>query len=404
MSTVRLYVLLLVCLAMASAVVHKIQTQHHALSGKHSKHLFGHASLRHQQLYRRKVGMQASVGKLPLEEVDYWITGVITVGTPPQSFNVEVDAFFNNELVLLAPNASVKEYAKENLPEKKTYNAGNSSTYVAVNGNVSTWDIKAHKAQDVLNIGSLSATIKSFVVTDVLRGGWSVNYFPVDGVLADDLVDQLDKPLISVYLNATRGGNGTGQVTLGAEDTDNCQSTWSYVPAAIYYAYFTQFSFSVHASSAEVTIGGQLTTVNLDSNVTLLPYPGIAVPISTKDLFVNGTGTIYNESIGVYTIDCDTTKSPLIKLNIGGVENSTDNTSQKLVLSGADYIRYWKSQDVCYLDVHFYSGSIDNLGTTTQWFFGSEVLNNHCISFNYKERTVGFADSKTPKTDNTYEI
>ncbi|KAI1698348.1 eukaryotic aspartyl protease domain-containing protein [Ditylenchus destructor] len=378
MSTVRLYVLLLVCLAMAGAVVHKIQTQHHALSGEH---LFGHASRRHQQLFRRKVGMQASVGKLPTENGHYYyITGTITVGTPPQSFNVEVDAFFDNDLILIDANANLSS-VKENLPKKKTYNAENSSTYVAVNGNVSTWYfhlVYGHKAQDVLNIGSLSATIKSFAVADKVPN--ILNYYPVDGILG---LSPIQKSLLNV-----------SSVTLGAEDSDNCQSTWSYVPALDYFKnHRPSQPFTVHVSSAEVTIGGQLTTVNSDTNVSFVPYSILGVPKSFKDAFVNGTGAIYNESSHVYTIDCDTAKAPLITLNIGGVGNSTDSTSQKLVLSGADYIRYWqKSEDVCYLHLFF---------TGNDWCFGSQVLNNHCISFNYKERTVGFADSKTPKTDVT---
>ncbi|KAI1702353.1 eukaryotic aspartyl protease domain-containing protein [Ditylenchus destructor] len=386
---------------MASGIVHKIQTQHHALSSEHSKHLFGHASLRRQQLYRRKVGMQASVGKLPLQEDDYLIVGTITVGTPPQSFNVEVDAFFDNELLLIGANANLSSVSKY-IPKKNTYNASSSSTYVAVDGNISSY----HKAQDVLNIGSLSATIKSFVVVDKVP--YLLNYYPIDGILglapvkdsqfnvsvvADDLIDQLDQPLISIYSNS--GGNGTGQVTLGAEDSDNCQSTWSYVPAIDYFRKGIQYA--IHASSAEVTIGGQLTTVNMDSNVTFVPWFAFEAPFQAKDAFVNGTGASYNASIGEYTIDCDTTKAPLITLNLGGVGNSTDSTSRKLVLSGADYIRYWKRMNVCYLGVTFYF----DYASHREFILGSQVLNNHCISFNYKERTVGFSDSKTPKTDVT---
>ncbi|KAI1696101.1 eukaryotic aspartyl protease domain-containing protein [Ditylenchus destructor] len=378
MSSVRLCVLLLVCLAMASGIVHKIQTQHHALSSEHSKHLFGHASLRRQQLYRRKVGLQASVGKLPLQDEDFLITGAITVGTPPQSFNVEVDAFFDNELILIGANADLS-YVEDYIPQKNTYNAR--------------------------YIDSLSATIKSFAVDDKVPHYF--NYNPIDGVLGlspvkksdhnvsviwEDLIDQLDKPLISIYTNATKYGNGTGQVTLGVEDSDNCQSTWSYVPAVTVITYHST-PYRIHASSAEVTIGGQLTTVNLDSNVTFVPYLSFDAPFQAEDAIVNATGAIYNESIGDYTLDCDTTKAPLITLNLGGVGNSTDSTSQKLVLSGADYIRYWKPENVCYLGINFYFDR--------QFILGSQVLNNHCISFNYKERTVGFADSKTPKTDAT---
>ncbi|KAI1710867.1 eukaryotic aspartyl protease domain-containing protein [Ditylenchus destructor] len=379
MSAIRLLALLLVCLAMVNAVVHKIQTQHHALSGKHSKHLFGRASLRQQQLYRRKVGMQASVGKLPLQHLNYLTIGTITVGTPPQTFNVEVDAFYENELMVIDVNANLSSVSKT-VPEKSTYNAEKSSTYVAVNGNASAWGMKAHKAQDVLNIDSVSGTVKSFLVADKVP--YFINYYPVDGLLGLS-------PSKKSYFNVSIVSDDL--VTLGAEDSDNCQSTWSYVPSLKYYA---SSPFTVHASSAEVTIGGQLTTVNLDANVTFMSWPALDVSYAAKDLFVNGTGAIYNESVGYYTIDCDTTKAPLITLNLGGVGNSTDSTSQKLVLSGADYIRSWKSMGVCYLGVNFYRGN-------GMWYLGSQVLNNHCISFNYKERTVGFADSKTPKTDVT---
>lgn len=405
MTAVRLLALFLLGLAVANAVVHKLRTQHHAITGHHArKHFLGRTTFRHQELYRRRVGHQATVGKVPLTHVTYLITGSITVGTPPQSFNVEVDAFYDNELLLIDAGADLSN-VDTRIPAKATYNANASSTYVPVSGNISSWGMKAHKAKDVLNVDTLSTTLK-FVVADKLP--YFLNYYAIDGVLgfgpskkswfnvsvvADEVVSQLDKPLVSVYVNQNSAGNGTGQVTLGAEDGDNCQSNWVYVPNTKYWEK-QGYAYTVHVSSADVTISGQATTVNLDSNVTFAAWPAFDVPYSAQTVFVNGTGATYNETYGVYTIDCDTSKAPSITLNIGGSGNSTDNTSQKLVLTGADYIRYYRSGDFCYLGVNFYRG----LG---MWYLGSQVLNNHCIGFNYNERTVGFADSKTPKTDVT---
>jgi len=276
---------------------------------------------------------------------------------------------------------------------------------VPVSGNITAWGMKGHKAKDVLNIDTVSTTLK-FVVADKLP--YFFNYYPIDGVLglgptkkswfnssivADEVVSQLDKPVVSVYVNQNSVGNGTGQVTLGAEDADNCDSTWSYVPNLKYWEK-QGYDFTVHASNAEVTIGGQQTTINLDANVTFAAWPAFDVPSYAKAVFTNGTGATYNESYGVYMIDCDTTKAPKITLNIGGTGNSTDSTSQKLVLTGADYIRYYKALDFCYIGVNFYQGNY-------MWYLGSQVLNNHCIAFNYNDRTVGFSDSKTPKNDVT---
>ncbi|KAI1698101.1 eukaryotic aspartyl protease domain-containing protein [Ditylenchus destructor] len=311
MATFRVYALLLISLTVAYGVVHKIPTRHHSLNSEQASGLFDLQSIRHQILRRGSFGIQASVGKLPLQDVYYLTTGNVTVGTPEQSFTVEVDAFSNNNLWLIGSNVNLKS-ANDNNPKKQPDNAK--------------------------LIGPLSAPVK-FVVLDELP--YALDYFPIDGVLGlspiqknpanvskvvDELVGQLDSPVISVYVNQTAAGNGTGQI-----------------------------------------------------------------PSSDINVFVNGTGAAYNKPTGLYAIDCNRTKAPVISLNIGGEGDYTDGTSQTLDLTGDDYIRYSESFKMCYLGVRFYNGN-------GYWYVGSEVLNNHCISYNLKENTVGFADSKVHMT------
>uniref|UniRef100_A0A915CPL5 Peptidase A1 domain-containing protein n=1 Tax=Ditylenchus dipsaci TaxID=166011 RepID=A0A915CPL5_9BILA len=172
---------------------------------------------------------------------------------------------------------------------------------------------------------------------------------------------QLDKPVFSVWNKLQSDGDGKALLTLGAQDSDNCNSDWVYTPQLDYY------------------------DVHLDYRWFEMMY----MPHSAKKVFVNASHGKYNRTNGWHLVSCDLSKSSNVIFNIGKA-----NETVELVLTPADYIRYNGTTDynICYLGVLSYKSSarIGYVNLTPQFW------RNHCLAYKIKNKSVGFASSKTP--------
>ncbi|KAI1693781.1 eukaryotic aspartyl protease domain-containing protein [Ditylenchus destructor] len=186
---------------------------------------------------------------------------------------------------------------------------------------------------------------------------------------------------------ATRsvGYEETAQLTLGGEDTDNCQSKYTYVPQI--RSRYGLSGFRVHLASG--SIDGMPDFVK-GLNTTLKVSPDLGRMYLNDDFFyllTNASNASWNETINEWEVDCNVTKAKNITLNIGSDGNTADGNTKQLVLTGADYIQYDSRKNTCivYASRYKYVASV----TMTNRF-----LNNHCIAYNAKEKTIGFADAK----------
>uniref|UniRef100_A0A915CPT5 Peptidase A1 domain-containing protein n=1 Tax=Ditylenchus dipsaci TaxID=166011 RepID=A0A915CPT5_9BILA len=113
------------------------------------------------------------------------------------------------------------------------------------------------------------------------------------------------------------------------------------------------------------------------------------LPNSLEPYLVNATNAVYNSNRGYYIADCDISKAAKLVLNIGGEGDTTSSATKQLVISAADYVAYERSYDYCYLTAVFLSESMDKLDMNFQF------MDNHCLAYNIKDKTIGIADSKT---------
>uniref|UniRef100_A0A915DD67 Peptidase A1 domain-containing protein n=1 Tax=Ditylenchus dipsaci TaxID=166011 RepID=A0A915DD67_9BILA len=122
--------------------------------------------------------------------------------------------------------------------------------------------------------------------------------------------------------------------------------------------------------------------------------PNVALPFSYEvscdpafeQFLINATGAVFNSLTSSYNVNCDAVNGSPVTLNIGEEGNA------KVVLTGADYIKYNKYYDVCYLAVvskPSYAGSL---------YLGNNFFKNHCFTFNVNDKTIAFSKSKTPTT------
>uniref|UniRef100_A0A915DNR4 Peptidase A1 domain-containing protein n=1 Tax=Ditylenchus dipsaci TaxID=166011 RepID=A0A915DNR4_9BILA len=116
------------------------------------------------------------------------------------------------------------------------------------------------------------------------------------------------------------------------------------------------------------------------------------LPASLKPWLVNATNAVYNSTNLYYTVDCDISQAAKLVFNIGGEGNTTSSANKQLVISAADYVEHETSQGFCYLAAYFST-------YTHQLEMNFRFVNNHCLAFNIKDKTIGLADSNTQITD-----
>uniref|UniRef100_A0A915CRH2 Uncharacterized protein n=1 Tax=Ditylenchus dipsaci TaxID=166011 RepID=A0A915CRH2_9BILA len=141
-----------------------------------------------------------------------------------------------------------------------------------------------------------------------------LNYYvednPVDGLLGlapvrygsdfssilDQIVNDLDSPVITVWTNSSGSGNGTNVGTLGSVDTEHCQNNWIYVPQE---QNVNAYTFELY--SIEMTLDGENKTRKLLTKMLFKPYSTeMVMGKHLKPLVVNATKAVYNSSTGLY--------------------------------------------------------------------------------------------------------
>ncbi|KAI1699643.1 hypothetical protein DdX_17188 [Ditylenchus destructor] len=388
----RLIICLAIIFCLADASVHKFLAKPHRLEGEA-------AAIRHNAIRNRRLqsipedlrnfeSLSKLSPKLTLNRTtdSYWAyTANVTIGTPAAWMQI-----FRQNTRSIQGTIGLCDYF---------FWLCSSSTYVDKNGNFTDFPCgKGINGSDQIKVDDVSANVVLGVITDSI--GYLLRYYPVDGVLglnptkpysnADNLVSQLvgtmDTPVMSWWQNTqakltiTRPDPRTAkkntenvcdclvishssvkkrvdllgigpyaQLTLGGEDTDNCQS--NYVYASQQPSRRTTYGdYRVHIASAQID---QMTD---------------------------------------YEVDCDLSKIKNIILNIGGTGDKADGTTKQLILTGADYVYYYKYYDACV--VLAYPSEYAHTEELTRRF-----MNNHCVAYNAKEKTVGFADVKVKNND-----
>jgi predicted aspartyl protease len=301
--------------------------------------------------------------------------GPITIGTPPQTFNVIFDTGSSN---LWVPSKGTQI-----LNFHKKYDHSKSSTYVA-NGTkfaiqYGSGSLTGFVSQDTVNIGTAAVKDQLFAEATVEPGlafkigkfdgilGMAFQSIAVDGMRPawyGALEGQADQAF-GVYLGGTTGVGG--ELTLGGTDTAHYSGDISYVPVSrAKYWQVTVDSFSI----------GNLTKVEgiVDTGTSLLVAPPDVV-------------TAFGKSIGAtlvagkeWTIDCSKTSSlPDLDISIGGKPYN---------LKATDYILNVSGQ--CLLGMMGMDLSREGLSL----ILGDVFIRKYYTVFDLGKQQVGFATAK----------
>ncbi|KAI1704857.1 hypothetical protein Ddc_15987 [Ditylenchus destructor] len=298
-----------------------------------------------------------SVEDLTLYESEFRLVN-ISLGTPPQNFTVEVDLFDHPDMSLFDSTINTTKYQ---MSDKRKFNTNDSSTFFIVNKN------------------------------------YTSNYYGTVGYVGSDIMQQImaqqELPIFSMWYNRSLSyEDSVAEMTLGHENNQNCLSDWVYVPSVQINNFgYIEPEYAVHLSSITLEIDGASRPVNVKVNRTLvIDSWGIGqsgfMPYYLKFFFVTAANATWHRDRYRYFADCDLNKAKNVILNIGGSDGNLDESSRKIVVTPAEYIRKWQKTNECVVNINGFDDVSDYRIQMPMQFY-----NKHCYSYNTKTRMIGIA-------------
>ncbi|XP_050321966.1 lysosomal aspartic protease-like [Bactrocera neohumeralis] len=310
--------------------------------------------------------------------------GPITIGTPPQNFNVLFDTGSSNLWVPGAPCASADEACLTH----NTYDSSASSTYQA-NGQsfaiaYGSGSLTGYLAVDTVTFNGLSIAQQTFAVA-TSEPGTTFLYSEFDGILGmgyqqiavDNVVPPfynlytqglIDSPVFAFYLTSNGTSTQGGELTLGGVDTNHYVGELTYVP--VVSEGYWQFNMD------SVIINGE----DICSECSAIADTGTSLLAVPTDIYENVQNAIGAQlsSDEAYYVDCSVVSSlPTISFGIGGTTFS---------LSGSDYIVESDDENggvVC-------MSAFEDAGTNF-WILGDVFISKYYTVFDMGNNQVGFA-------------
>jgi cathepsin D len=332
------------------------------------------------------LGANDSPADVPIndfENAQYY--GPISIGTPPQNFQVVFDTGSSN---LWVPSSSCSLLNIACRLHSK-YDSSKSSTYVK-NGTsfaiqYGSGSLSGYTSEDTVSVGSV--TVPNLLFAEAVKEpGIAFIAAHFDGILGfgfPEISVNGMNPFFQAALEAgvikeakfafylEKSGSTGGELTLGGVDSTKYTGDFTYTPITI--KGYWQFDVS------EVKVAGtsfaDTTKAIADTGTSLLAIPTSSM---TSLLTKFPSGIVKPLAAGEYTVECDkVSEMPAISFSIAGKD---------FVLEGSDYVLSVSGE--CLLgftaiDVPPPRGPL--------WILGDVFLRKHYTVFDYGNSQIGFA-------------
>ncbi|KAI1693475.1 eukaryotic aspartyl protease domain-containing protein [Ditylenchus destructor] len=347
---------------------------------------------------------ESTAEDLTLYESEYRLVN-ISLGTPPQNFTVEVDLFYHSDLSLFDSKVNTTIRRLSNV---RKFNTNDSSTFFIVNKNYTSdyYGTVGYVGSDIMQFGDIRQRL-SFGLIDNVTNYYDYYYFSCDGALGlsvfleshsnisgmQQIMSNQELPIFSMWYNRSLSyEDSVAQMTLGHENNQNCLLDWVYVPSVQVNEFgYTESEYAVHLSSITLEIDGASRPVNVKVNRTLvIDSWGIDqygfMPYYLKFFFVTAANATWHRNRYAYFADCDLNKAKNVILNIGGSDGNLDESSRKIVVTPAEYIRKLPKRNECVVNINGFNDVFNNRIQMPMQFY-----NGHCYSYNTKTRMIGIS-------------
>jgi saccharopepsin len=334
-------------------------------------------------------GSSTNVPLVNESDDDYYCQ--ISIGTPGQTFNVQVDTGSSD---LWIPGSDCTSTACTN---HNMFDGSKSSTFHSTGQNFSiqygSGSMTGVVAQDVVGLGGLSIK-QSFGMS--LTEDDTFDQGATDGLIGmafesissenvttpfDNLVQQhgLD-PVFSFFFNFAANGGQGGELTLGGYDSSEFTGDIQYSPLTnrTYWNIELQ-SVSVNGQDS----GIQSQDAAIDTGTTLIVVPDSDAQAVNQLI---GAQAVEGQD-GVYSIDCSTDGLPDVTLTFGG---------NKFSVPAAAYV-FSNGDGTC---MSGFAGMGD-IGLNL-WIVGDVFLRNYYSVFDSGNNQVGFAPLASKSSDDSF--
>ncbi|XP_018367048.1 PREDICTED: lysosomal aspartic protease-like [Trachymyrmex cornetzi] len=322
--------------------------------------------------------------------------GNITIGTPPQKFNVLIDTGSPDLWIpsiiceLTMSNRVCMIHNKYDNKKSSTYRPdGRHYGIQYENGAVSGF-----LSIDVVNIAGVDVENQTF--GEITRQhGKSFEYAMYDGILGlsyptlaftgatplfINLINQrlVKNPIFSFYIERNPNVSWDGELILGDSDDRLYLGEFTYVDVT--QKGFWQFTLDKIKMEDKILCANSCQAI-ADTGTSLIIGPSTDVTIINRRIGANH----YNFTRGIF-VDCNKTSNlPNIDFIVGGFK--------KLRLSGEDYIirEIYKNEMVCM------SAFVSNYQSeeNPMWTLGDIFLRRYYTEFDMKHDRIGFACAKS---------
>lgn len=306
--------------------------------------------------------------------------GPISVGTPPQKFQVIYDTGSSN---LWIPSQSCK-----NCKTHAEYYSSKSSTYkkdgTKFNIQYGSGPVSGFQSKDSVEVGSVTVPNYIFAeIQDVSGLGQLYSQGPFDGIcgLAFQSISVnhvppvfvsmaneglIAEPVFAFYLTDKDGT--AGELDFGGADKNHYSGSLQYVPLV------SEDYWSLTLEGIKIGNKSIRTWSNegiIDSGTSFIVGPSLGV-----SNFAAAMGGTYNRNYGLYEISCSAT-TPVAHIEFNGVTLSL--TPQDMILEIAS--------NTCVL-------TLSSGGSQPLWIFGDPIMRKYYSVFDYGNKRIGFALAK----------
>jgi len=314
--------------------------------------------------------------------------GTVSLGNPPQSFQVIFDTGSSN---LWVPKVgcthcgnpffgkknkydhdSSESYVEDNAEFNIMYGSGSVSGFFSVDDVVLADDIavKGQRFAEIQDAGGLGLAYALGKFDGILGLGFTSISIDNTITVVENAIKQnlLDQPMFAFYL----GDNAPGELTFGGYDASKFDGDLVTVPleSATYWEIALD-AVTAGSYSSTPNADGSVTTGIIDSGTSLLVGPKrevvqLAAAVGAKANFM-----------GQYTIDCETIDSmPDIVFTIAGEDYTVPGKSAVLQAQGS-----------CIFAVM----GMDFPPPGPAWILGDVFMREYYTVFNYLDKTISFA-------------
>lgn len=360
------------------------------------------------------VGLTQTVGQYQTAFI-----GSVEVGEPAQQLSVAVDPWSQDFYFLTPPaggdsSESVESSSNDSTvvyydPAQSSSASVNSQAFYAhygyVRGNTTVTDsVKFNGAQVFSLSAGLAATYPAWIASLPIAGVVGISPVSQHNGNLTSFASQLNGTsasavgtTVSLYsnltsVNATYFNAGSGQLTVGGEDEDNCVAgSYVYSPTGTHLS----SGFRVDSISGVSASSGEAISLAVNTNRSMQLSDNSNGVMGTQQfihLLINASGLVYNNATSAYELgSCD----DLAQANDLILHVPSGET---VVLSPKDYIFQTRGDDGAVKCVsNLYDVGIDESDvffSTVPFVLPQFFLNNHCYAYNYAEGTLGIGSAK----------